>query len=106
MSKNPAWAAYGETVRTINDDYERTVRPLRFQLGTEIAKVEKRINEQIEPLLLEKRTVITGLQEVFAEKITVADKIRRDAVKVAGDVKTAEIAAAHEKEKEKSILAA
>ena len=99
MSKNPAWASYNETVRTINEDYEKTVKPLRVHLSVEIAMTEKRINDKIEPLLLEKRTVISGLQEAFAEKITIADKKRRDAVKVANDVKAAEIAAAHEKER-------
>ena len=98
MSKNPAWHSYNETVRKINEEYEKTVKPLRVTLSTEIAETEARINPKIEALQAEKRTIIDGLKDTFSDKVVAAEKKRREAMTTAVNVRNAEIAASREKE--------
>lgn len=96
MSKNPAWAAYNESVRLANDEYEKSIKPLRNTLSTEIAQTEKRFDDQIDPLIVEKRTIITGLKEKYSAEVVAAEKKRNAAIKTAATVRQAEMAAAKE----------
>lgn len=91
MSKNPAWGTYNETVRKVNDEYDRTMKPLRVELSNDIAEVEARLDKKINPLLLEKRGAVEGLKGNFQIEAEKATKTRNDAVKRARVVLDAEI---------------
>ena len=93
MSKNPAWNAYNEKGREINEEYEKTVRPLRIKLGSELATIEKRFDDKIRPLVLERETLLGGLKDKYAEQVKEAEEKRQKAIKVAHNVLTAELAA-------------
>jgi hypothetical protein len=96
MSKNPAWNAYNEAVRKANEDYEATIKPLRISATKEIAVTEKRFDDQIEPLIAEKKTLVQGLKDTYSNKVVETEKARREAVKRAADVRNVELAAAKE----------
>lgn len=90
MSKNPAWNAYNESTRKINEEYEATVKPLRTALSKDIAATEKKLDAKIEPLLLEKKQLVEKLKADFGDKITEAEKTRRTAMTQAQKVLNAE----------------
>ena len=100
MSKNPAWNAYNESVRKINEDYESKVRPLRVALSTKITDTEKRFDAKIEPLVREKKKLVENLKTDYTDKVTEAEKERTRAIKAARDVLNAELAAKKDEKKE------
>lgn len=93
MSKNPAWNAYNETVRKLNEDYENAVVPLRKSLRENLTKTEAKYEGLIAPLLKERKAIVEELQVEYAESVVEHEVARRKAVKVAHDVLQAEIAA-------------
>ena len=93
MSKNPAWNAYNETVRKLNEDYEAQVVPLRKALRENLTKTEAKYEGLIAPLLKERKAIVEELQIEYAEAVVEHEVSRRKAVKVAHDVLQAEIAA-------------
>lgn len=97
MSKNPAWNAYNESVREINEAYEQEIKPLRQTLSIEIRAKEKKYDDQIEPLVLEKRAIIDGLKAGFQEKVKIAEEKRKKALQNAQHVLQAEVKAFGEK---------
>ena len=96
MSKNPAWNAYNEKVREINETYERSVRPIRTQLGAELAKLEKRIQPKIDALVIERSTLSGELKDAYAKDVAAAATAQREAIRVAHNVLEAELKAAKE----------
>jgi hypothetical protein len=97
VSKNPAWNAYNEEVRKINDAYESSVKPLRVTLSKELAATEKKFDAKINPLVLEKRTILDGLKEKYSDEVTASEKTRREAMVRAKEVLNAELKAVREK---------
>jgi len=97
MSKNPAWAAYNESVRLANEEYEKSIKPLRNTLSTEIAQTERRFDDKINPLIIEKRTIITGLKDKYSDAVVEAETKRNAAIKTAAAVRQAEMNATKDK---------
>jgi hypothetical protein len=97
MSKNPAWNAYNESVRKISEEYEAEVKPLRVKLSADLAKEERRFDDKINPLVMEKGVVLGGLKDAYSKKVADAEKKRREAVNRAQAVLNAELAAAKNK---------
>ncbi len=91
MSKNPAWNAYNEKHREINEAYDQEMKPARAALSQQIAATEKRFDDQIEPLVLEKKSLIDGLKAEFQEKALDLETKRKKALKVAHEVLQTEI---------------
>lgn len=102
MSKNPAWNAYNEAVRAINSEYEVSVQPLRKQVSVEIAKTEKKYDEKINPLVMEKAKIIGEIKIQYTEKVMEAEQARQKATKTAHDVLQAELKAGKDRERERS----
>lgn len=91
MSKNPAWGTYNETVRNINAEYDRTMKPLRVELSNDIAGVEERLDKKIRPLILEKQNAVAGLKSNFVIEADKATEKRNADIKRARVVLDAEI---------------
>ena len=94
MSKNPAWNAYNESVRTINEEYEKEIKPLSRELSEDIAETEARFDAKINPLVIEKRNIVKKLQDNYTEQVIAAETIRRNAIARAHSVRNAELEAA------------
>lgn len=101
MSKQPAWNAYNKAVLEANEEYDKSVKPLRVKLSDELAATEKRFSDKIEPLILERDTITKKLKESYSDKVMEAEKKRRDAIKRAHDVRVAELSALPPEEKKK-----
>lgn len=99
MSKNPAWNAYNETVRKLNEEYELAVVPLRKSLSANLAQTEKKYEDLIMPLMAERKTIVEELKIEYVEAVQEHEVKRRKAVKVAHEVLQAEISAFNEKKK-------
>jgi hypothetical protein len=94
MSKNPAWNAYNEKHREINEAYDAEAKPLRAQLSQEITATEKKYNDKIKPLILERDALTSSLRAGFQEKVRELEEKRKKALKTAHEVLQSEIRAA------------
>lgn len=103
MSKNPAWNAYNEKHREINEAYENEIKPLRAKLSQEIAATERKYDDQIKPLVLEKQAIIEGLKAGWQDKVRETEGQRKKALKVAHEVLQAELKSGKD---EKALAAA
>ena len=103
MSKNPAWHAYNEATRKLNEEYEATVKPLRQKLGNEIESVETKFKAKISPLTLERDTIIGKLQKDYTEAVIKETKGRNDAITRARKVLDAELSAQKEEKEESKV---
>lgn len=93
MSKNPAWNAYNEKHREINAAYDEEAVPLRAQLSQEITATEKKYNDKIKPLVIERDSLTSGLRAGFSEKVRELEEKRKKALKTAHEVLQSEIEA-------------
>lgn len=97
MSKNPAWNEYNEKCREINEAYDHEAKPLRAKLSAEITATEKKYNDQIQPLVLERDGLVSGLRAGFQERVRELEEKRKKALKTAHEVLQAEVHAFGEK---------
>lgn len=93
MSKNPAWNAYNEEVRKINEAYEATVKPLRVALSADLDETNVRFFNKINPLTQERDKILAGLKKDYTEQVSKSEKLRTDAMKRAHAVLKAELEA-------------
>jgi phage host-nuclease inhibitor protein Gam len=97
MSKNPAWNEYNDKCREINEAYDKEAKPLRAKLSVEIGATEKKYNDQIQPLVLERDGLVSGIKAGFQERVRELEEKRKKALKTAHDVLQTEVHAFSEK---------
>lgn len=93
MSKNPAWNAYNETARKANEEYDSAVAPLRTKLEAELGNIKSRFAAKIDPLIIERDTLLESAKIEFEDTVKKAAKKRQETFERALATRNRELAA-------------